>query len=574
MANKTLKTRIKLKYDTLQNWETNNPVLLAGEIAIVAIPTGSETTVGQVTKPAIVFKVGDGTSTFSALPYASGLAADVYAWAKAASKPTYTAAEVGAATAADITAAIQGLDSQAAVTSGQFITGFDIVDGKVTNVQYGTPDEVSIPEYTLQSDSEGTVSLYKDSVLVGAAVPIDGFSDIAGLARSAIQNIAEGSTNGTISVDGEDVAIHGLGSAAYTASSAYATAAQGAKADTAVQNVVEGTANGTISVDGSDVSVHGLGSAAYTESSAYDAAGAASSAVGTHNTAPDAHADIRSQVTALAEKVSGRATAYVYQNKSDEDYTTAIGKAGSFVVGDTIYFLDADIPDEWVTAVNAESPFYTFQEIETESPSFDGYVTGTGLTADKIVLGNAGSAVKASVYGIVTTLTAADNANVATSKAVADYIAGLGYQTSDNVNSLIQAATIQGSKVSGAVALATEAAGYTSDGAIAAKFTEVEGIANGKADPSDITDAIAALNKADSAVSNQYVTAVSEADGIITVTRKQIAYSEISGTPVIPEAANAGKLLGADGVEIFNANQSEDSTIIVIDCGSSSELVD
>ena len=60
----------------------------------------------------------------------------------------------------------------------------------------------------------------------------------------------------------------------------YATAAQGAKADTALQvaDVAEGTANGTIAVKGTDVSVHGLGSAAYTASSAYDKAGAAATA--------------------------------------------------------------------------------------------------------------------------------------------------------------------------------------------------------------------------------------------------------------------------------------------------------
>ena len=45
----------------------------------------------------------------------------------------------------------------------------------------------------------------------------------------------------------------------------YATAAQGAKADTALQkaDIASGTANGTISVDGTDVSVKGLASAAY-----------------------------------------------------------------------------------------------------------------------------------------------------------------------------------------------------------------------------------------------------------------------------------------------------------------------
>ena len=48
-----------------------------------------------------------------------------------------------------------------------------------------------------------------------------------------------------------------------------------AKAVSAVQEVKAGTANGTIAVDGTDVAVTGLKSAAYTESSAYDAAGTA-----------------------------------------------------------------------------------------------------------------------------------------------------------------------------------------------------------------------------------------------------------------------------------------------------------
>lgn len=43
--------------------------------------------------------------------------------------------------------------------------------------------------------------------------------------------------------------------------------------------ITTGTANGTISVDGTNVAVKGLGSAAYTESSAYDAAGAATTAL-------------------------------------------------------------------------------------------------------------------------------------------------------------------------------------------------------------------------------------------------------------------------------------------------------
>ena len=97
---------------------------------------------------------------------------------------------------------------------------------------------------------------------------------------SALQaaDITTGGANGTIAVKGADVAVKGLGSAAYTEASAYATAAQGALAVSAVQSVVAGTNNGTIAVDGTDVAVTGLKSAAFVETTAFDAAGSAATA--------------------------------------------------------------------------------------------------------------------------------------------------------------------------------------------------------------------------------------------------------------------------------------------------------
>lgn len=49
--------------------------------------------------------------------------------------------------------------------------------------------------------------------------------------------VATGSDNGTLAVNGSDVAVKGLGSAAYTNSNAYATAAQGTAAGTALQSL-------------------------------------------------------------------------------------------------------------------------------------------------------------------------------------------------------------------------------------------------------------------------------------------------------------------------------------------------
>ena len=116
-----------------------------------------------------------------------------------------------------------------------------------------------------------------------------------------VTSVTEGSANGTIAVNGANVNVHGLGSAAYTDAADYEAAGAAAAAvaaldveDTAVDNqyvsavsqtdgkivvsrkqlpakpvIATGTANGTIAVDNVDVAVKGLGSAAYTEAGAY-----------------------------------------------------------------------------------------------------------------------------------------------------------------------------------------------------------------------------------------------------------------------------------------------------------------
>lgn len=90
MAEKILSTRIQLKYDSYEKWTSEAGaavVLKAGEVGICAIPSGSSAVNGDNTRPQILFKVGDGTSAFSALPWASAKAADVYDWAKQANLP-------------------------------------------------------------------------------------------------------------------------------------------------------------------------------------------------------------------------------------------------------------------------------------------------------------------------------------------------------------------------------------------------------------------------------------------------------------------------------------------------------
>jgi len=95
MAEKTLNTRILLKYDSYENWLTNNPILKKGELAIAYLGQEHPTEATNFQNiPNVVLKVGDGTSNYKTLKFVSGLAADVYSWAKAPTRPTYEAKDI------------------------------------------------------------------------------------------------------------------------------------------------------------------------------------------------------------------------------------------------------------------------------------------------------------------------------------------------------------------------------------------------------------------------------------------------------------------------------------------------
>lgn len=99
MAENVLETRILLRYGTYSQWMNSNVILKQGEAAIAAFPDErvidalSDIT-PEHTPPAIGIKIGDGQHYFYELPWVQAVAADVYKWAKSATKPTYTASEI------------------------------------------------------------------------------------------------------------------------------------------------------------------------------------------------------------------------------------------------------------------------------------------------------------------------------------------------------------------------------------------------------------------------------------------------------------------------------------------------
>ncbi len=177
--------------------------------------------------------------------------------------------------------------------SGQISDGGTAISGLATAAQGAKADSAVQSVMIGPGALNGTVKITVDNHDSEAAVtglgtaayqPANAFatSSQGAKADTAIQSVAlsGGTNNGTIklTVDGvstDNINVTGLNSAAYQAANSFATAEQGAKADSAIQSISleSGTNNGTINltVDGasSSVAVKGLGTAAYTASTIY-----------------------------------------------------------------------------------------------------------------------------------------------------------------------------------------------------------------------------------------------------------------------------------------------------------------
>lgn len=257
MATTTLNTRIALKYDTLTNWNAAEFILKKGEVAICSLANSE--TAEQSTPPAVLLKVGDGVHKFRELPWASGLAADVYGWAKAATKPSYTPGEVGADSAGSAASALASAKAY-------------------TDQQIGALPAQA--EYTLETgDTDGSLVLKKDGVAVGDAAVVKGWATLLAKAQKGVDDAAAAAAAAQAAQSTADGKYSKPAGGIPKTDLAEAVQTSLGKADTALQNhqtvtLESGTNNGTvkITVNGTatdNVAVKGLKSAAYTESSAY-----------------------------------------------------------------------------------------------------------------------------------------------------------------------------------------------------------------------------------------------------------------------------------------------------------------
>lgn len=211
----------------------------------------------------------------------------------------------GYATETFVTNAINALDVADTAVANQYVSQVVETDGKiavtrvplpVTSVTEGSANgtiavnSTDVKVHGLGSAAYTESSAYETAGAAAAAVAAldkadsaqegqyvsavsqeNGIITVTRAQLPAAATLVEGTANGTVKFNGTDVPVHGLGSAAYTESTAYATSEQGALADTALQkaDITTGSANGTIAIEGTDVAVKGLGTAAYTASTDY-----------------------------------------------------------------------------------------------------------------------------------------------------------------------------------------------------------------------------------------------------------------------------------------------------------------
>ena len=108
----------------------------------------------------------------------------------------------------------------------------DAIDDAKSATTYTQGSGISISNNEISASGITTSNIAANAGIVKTQLA-QGVQDSLGLADSAVQSVTTGESNGTIKVDGTAVSVYGLGDAAYTNASAYATAAQGTKADNA-----------------------------------------------------------------------------------------------------------------------------------------------------------------------------------------------------------------------------------------------------------------------------------------------------------------------------------------------------
>lgn len=156
----------------------------------------------------------------------------------AAAQSAATAAGQAAATEA-VTNAVNALDVDDTAQAGQYVSSVKQTDGKIAVTRKAFSGS-EIPVGGNEEHAEDTIDSAIENLydLVNAATT-SGVTELNG--QTGDIEIATGDANGQIKVGTVNVSVKGLADTAFMESSEFATAGQGAKADTAIQEVTANT---------------------------------------------------------------------------------------------------------------------------------------------------------------------------------------------------------------------------------------------------------------------------------------------------------------------------------------------
>lgn len=240
MATNTLNTRIRLKYDSISNWNSSLFVPLQGEMCIAYIPNGQEIPnnydVGNpdssgLSPYAIGIKVGDGVRTFSQLPWIQAIAGDVYAWAKSSTPPP---ANTISATYNNQTSTVQDAIAGIEQSLGGLVAGnispadlgaalaqlteqLSGANGQLFNSNYTIPQDEeeepeAIPTQIIRSiEQNGLTFTVTGSALTASDIPNIPYTKITGLAFNSAYDATTNKIATMADLSGITGAMHFIG---------------------------------------------------------------------------------------------------------------------------------------------------------------------------------------------------------------------------------------------------------------------------------------------------------------------------------------------------------------------------
>lgn len=340
--------------------------------------------------------------------------------------------------------------------------------------------------------------------------------------------LEEGTVNGQVVLKGSDgtavpASVHGLGDLAFKNEVEYSYLEGSVreslgKADTAVQQVVTGSADGCLTVDGQEVTVRGWDNVA--KKNGTDFTGAITVLAPTADMNPATKKYVDDAIAGITEF-----DVEVHETKAE---LPAQGQKGVIYLVKHDHSDPASVYDEylWIAATS------TYERIGSTDIDMSQYST-TAQMNEAIA-----AAIKALDVAAIT---------VGASKTIQTI-----QETDGKISVVAVDIAIAMSQVTGlATALSGKQDTLTFDGTYNASTNKAATV---KSITDRISDAIKGLKKADTAVDGQYVSAVSQENGIITVTRKALPSVPVTDVKGEADADNAKGITVTKSGTVYTAS--------------------